>query len=149
MIRVQAGPFDPGEELAELAREAPSSGAIASFVGLVRPRSGDEPVNLLELTHYPGFTERIMAEIVEAARQRFSLEACRVVHRFGTLQPGEPIVFVAAASHHRRAAHDALDYLMDRLKTEAPFWKREHGPAGARWIEARQQDHEDRSRWEK
>lgn len=149
MIRVQAEAFQFEKEIAEFTSEAPYSGAIASFVGLVRPKSGDEEVTLLELTHYAGFTERLIAEIVEDATRHFALDACRVVHRFGVMHPGEAIVLVAAASRHRRAALDAVDYLMDRLKTEAPFWKREHGPDGSRWIEAREKDHEDRSRWEK
>lgn len=123
-----------------------SAGAIASFVGAVRGESGE--VTLLDLSHYPGFTERAVAAIGEAARVRFALLGYRVVHRFGPLRPAEPILFVGAAAPHRRAALDAVAYLMDGLKTDAPFWKREHGPAGSRWIEARDTDHADRARWE-
>ncbi|CAA9514369.1 MAG: Molybdopterin synthase catalytic subunit MoaE [uncultured Sphingomonadaceae bacterium] len=148
MIRVQAEPFDPGVELAALAAEAAGAGGIASFVGLVRARSDDATVARLELIHYPGFTERTIAAIAEDARWRFPVRGVRIVHRHGPLAPGEPIVFVAAAAEHRRAAFDAVDYLMDRLKTEAPFWKREHGPVGERWIEARDADRADRARWE-
>lgn len=145
MIRIQPEPFDPGAELAQFAGRAGDAGAIASFVGLVRGEAGS--VDLLELEHYPGFTEQVVAAIGEEARHRFGLDHFAIVHRHGRLSPGEPIVFVAAAAPHRRAAFDAVDYLMDRLKTEAPFWKREHGPAGARWIEARASDREDMARW--
>jgi molybdopterin synthase catalytic subunit len=146
VIRVEAERFDPGAELASFMAEHPAAGAIASFIGAVRGDGGE--VTQLELSHYPGFTERALVAIGEEARLRFDLLGHLVVHRFGSLGPAEPIVFVAAAAPHRRAALDAVDYLMDRLKTEAPFWKREHGPAGARWIEARDADHAARARWE-
>jgi molybdopterin synthase catalytic subunit len=144
MIRLQAEPFDAGAELASFSASAAGAGAIASFLGLVR---GDRGVTCLELQHYPGLTEASLAAIGEEARTRFDLAAFAVVHRHGALAVGEPIVFVAAAAAHRRSAFDAVDYMMDRLKTEAAFWKREHGPEGARWIEARACDLEDRARW--
>ena len=147
MIRVQAEPFDPAAELAAFIAGVPGAGAIASFTGLVRADSGGETVSGLALDHYPALTGKAVAEIGEDARSRFGLAAHLIVHRHGELAPGEPIVFVAAAAAHRRAAFDAVDYMMDRLKTEAPFWKRELGPEGSRWIEAREADLKDRARW--
>lgn len=147
MIRVQAEPFDAGAELARLAAACPEAGAIVSFTGLVRGTSNGAAVTRLDLQHYPGFTGRAIEEIAEAARARFDIAGLVIVHRYGSLAPGEPIVFAAVAAAHRRAAFDAVDYLMDRLKTEAPFWKREDGPSGPRWIEARASDHADRARW--
>jgi len=148
MIRVQADPFDPAAELAAFVERVPGAGAIASFTGLVRAESDGEAVSALELDHYPELTGRAVAGIGEDAQERFGLAAHVIVHRHGALAPGEPIVFVAAAAAHRRSAFDAVDYMMDRLKTEAPFWKREHGPQGARWIEAREADLKDKARWE-
>ncbi|CAA9524234.1 MAG: Molybdopterin synthase catalytic subunit MoaE [uncultured Sphingomonadaceae bacterium] len=147
MIRVQEEPFDASAELARLAERAPSAGAVAAFIGLVRPASGEDAVTRLELQHHPRFTLQTVEAIGEDGRRRFGLQAMTIIHRYGILDPGEAIVFVAAAAEHRRAAFDAVDYLMDRLKTEAAFWKREHGSAGARWIEARADDHADRRRW--
>lgn len=148
MIRIQAEPFDASVELAALTGRAPAAGAIASFVGLVRPNAGDATVEQLELEHYSQFTRAAVEAIAEDGRTRFDLLDLTIVHRFGRLVPGEPIVIVAAAARHRRAAFDAVDYLMDRLKTEAPFWKREHGSAGSRWIEPTPADHADRTRWD-
>jgi molybdopterin synthase catalytic subunit len=147
MIRLQAEPFDPGAELAAFIASAPGVGAVASFVGLVRSETAGENVSGLELEHYPALTERTIAAIGEEARVRFELAGLVIVHRHGAIAPGQPIVFVAAAAAHRRAAFDAVDYMMDRLKTEAPFWKREHGPEGPRWIEARDADLKDKARW--
>ena len=147
MIRIQSEPFDAAAELAALAERSPTAGAIASFVGLVRPTTGDAAVDQLELDQYGEFTRSTVEAIAEDARTRFDLLDLTIIHRFGTLLPGEPIVFVAAAAAHRRAAFDAVDYLMDRLKTEAPFWKREHGPAGSRWIEPTPSDHAAAKRW--
>lgn len=147
MIRIQAEPFDPGAELASFAGGAAGAGAIACFTGLVRSESTGESVSMLELEHYPALAERAIAAIGADARVRFGLATYVIVHRHGALAPGEPIVFVAAAAPHRRDAFDAVDYMMDRLKTEAPFWKRERGPGGARWIEARAADVKDRARW--
>ncbi|MEA3011118.1 MAG: molybdopterin synthase catalytic subunit [Sphingomonadales bacterium] len=147
MIRVEAQPFDPGAELAAFAARVAEVGAIVSFTGLVRGRSGGGEVSGLELDHYPAFTEKTIAGIGAEAEARFGLAGLIIVHRHGAMAPGEPIVFVAAAAEHRRAAFEAVDYMMDRLKTEAPFWKREQGPGGDRWIEARPADLEDRARW--
>ncbi|MDB5698369.1 MAG: molybdenum cofactor biosynthesis protein MoaE [Alphaproteobacteria bacterium] len=138
---------------AELARfidaaAGAGAGAVVSFCGIARPEtaSGD-PVGELHLDHYPGMTERSLQAIVEAGAQRFEVGHALVVHRCGTILPGEVIVFVAAASPHRRAAFNAADYLMDRLKTEAVFWKRERGPGGTRWIEPSDGDRADQARW--
>jgi molybdopterin synthase catalytic subunit len=147
MIRIQAEPFDPGAELAAFAERSAGAGGIASFTGLVRSTSDGASVTGLELDHYPALTDAAVASIGEQAKARFGLAGLVIVHRFGALAPGEPIVFVAAAAAHRRAAFDAVDYMMDRLKTEAPFWKREHGPGGSRWIEARDEDWKDKARW--
>ena len=147
MIRIQSEPFDPGAELAAFAARSGGAGAIAAFTGLVRPHSDGAEVATIELDHYPALTAKAVAAIGDEARARFGLADLVIVHRHGALEPGAPIVFVAAAAEHRRAAFDAVDYMMDRLKTEAPFWKRELGPEGARWIEASDQDREDRARW--
>jgi len=152
MIRLQREPFAPGDELARFTGDnsdaGAGAGAIVSFVGLVRGGGEAGAVGTLELDHHPRFTIKVMAEIEAAALARFAIRRCLIVHRYGVLSPGEPIVFVATAVTHRRAAFEAADYLMDRLKTEAPFWKRERGPGGERWIEARPSDHADRARWD-
>jgi len=145
MIRVQSAPFDPSAEAA--AMEAAGAGAVVTFTGLVRDESAGAAVTGLHLEHYPGVTEREIARIAEAARARFDVLDMRIVHGYGYLAPGVAIVFVGVAAAHRRAAFEAADYLMDYLKTEAPFWKRETGPGGARWIEPRAEDHADRARW--
>ncbi len=147
MIRVQAEPFDPGAELAAFTATATGAGAVASFVGLVRSESAGKEISGLELEHYPALTGTAIAAIGEDARARFDLAGLVIVHRYGAMAPGEPIVFVAAAAAHRRAAFDAVEYMMDRLKTEAPFWKREHGPDGPRWIEPCDADLKDKARW--
>jgi molybdopterin synthase catalytic subunit len=141
--------FAPDQELAEFVAGLREEGAVVSFVGLVRPRGvGGEPIERLFLDHHPRLTESSLAEIAAAAIARFDVGAVRVVHRCGEMRPGEPIVFAAAASAHRRAAFEAADYLMDRLKTDAMFWKREDGAGGSRWIEPTGDDHADRARWE-
>jgi len=146
MIRLTDQPFDPGGELAAFAKGRDEAGAITTFTGLARADEGRTQV--LELEAYPGFTEAQIGEFAEAARARFGLIDLRVVHRVGKIAPGQPVVFVATAARHRRAAFEACDYLMDYLKSRAPFWKKEHGPDGARWIEPRPQDHNDLARWE-
>ena len=122
-------------------------GAVTAFVGLARDDSAAGLVTGLYLDHYPGFTERSLEDIAADAAARFPVSDIRVVHRCGAVAPGEVMVFVAVAAPHRRAAFEAADYLMDRLKTEAAFWKREDGPTGSRWIEPTEQDHTDRARW--
>lgn len=148
MIRVQSEPFDPARELADLIACAGDAGAATCFVGLVRGGEGEGRIDTLDLQHFPGFTERGLCEIAEEARMRFEVEALTIIHRHGSLMPGEPIVFVGAAARHRRVAFDIVDYLMDRLKTEAAFWKKETGPSGSRWIEATDADRHDRGRWD-
>jgi molybdopterin synthase catalytic subunit len=144
-VRLEEQRLDPREELAALLDQAAGDGAVVSFVGIARPEGGK--VERLVLEHHPTLTERSLEEIAGAAAERFDVSHVRVVHRCGEIQAGEPIVFAGAASAHRRAAFEAADYLMDRLKTEAVFWKREEGPAGAGWIEPTEADDRDRERW--
>jgi len=146
MISLAPEPFDPGGLLSGFCAGRTETGAVATFTGLARAEAGQTTV--LELEAYPGFTERAIAEIADQARARFALQDFAVVHRVGKIAPGEPIVFVAVAAVHRRAAFEACDFLMDYLKSRAPFWKKETGPAGDRWIEPRAQDHADIARWE-
>jgi len=145
MISLTDQGFDPGPLLSGFCRGRAETGAVASFTGLARAEGGETRV--LELEAYPGFTEAQIGAIAETAKMRFDLQDLMIVHRIGQIAPGEPIVFVATAAAHRRAAFEACDYLMDYLKSRAPFWKKEHGPDGARWIEPRAQDHEDIARW--
>ncbi|HVY89968.1 MAG TPA: molybdenum cofactor biosynthesis protein MoaE [Hyphomonadaceae bacterium] len=149
MIRVQTEPFDPHAEAAAFSRGRGEAGALATFVGSVRASAHGGMVYSLELEAYPGFTEKQIAQIETDARARFDIIDTLVVHRCGRMAPGEAIVFVAALSRHRRAALEAVDYLMDRLKTEAPFWKKELGPDGEEWIEPRADDKEAHARWDK
>lgn len=143
-IRVQAEPFESAAELAAFQRDAKDAGALATFVGLVR---GDETKRLV-LEHYPSFTESEISRIEAEARKRFDLIDTLIIHRYGALAPGEAIVMVAALSKHRRAAFDAVDFLMDYLKTDAPFWKREERADGSHWIEPRAEDRAARTSWE-
>ncbi|WP_411287911.1 molybdenum cofactor biosynthesis protein MoaE [Phenylobacterium sp.] len=146
MIQLTAEPFDPGALLTSFSRGRAETGAVATFTGLARADGGETAT--LELEAYPGFTEAQIGKIADEARGRFSLHDLTVVHRVGKIAPGEPVVFVATAAAHRREAFEACDFLMDYLKSKAPFWKKEHGPDGARWVEPRAQDHADISRWE-
>ncbi len=147
MIRIQAAPFDPEVELRDFVDRQSDFGAIASFAGYVRGEKGQ--VATLELQHYPGFTETEIEKILKMARARFEISDALVIHRYGPLGPGEAIVLVAAVSAHRKPAFEAVDFLMDYLKTDAPFWKREISPEGAsNWIEPRSQDRQARLEWE-
>jgi len=143
-IRIQREDFDPGAEIAALNTKAGDVGAIASFIGLVR---GDDRMDAMTLDHYPGFAEREISTHVAEARSRWPLLGVRVVHRVGRLTPGERIVFVGVASSHRQAAFAAAEFLMDYLKTRAPFWKLEERAGGATWVEARDSDDESVNRW--
>ncbi|MEM6905258.1 MAG: molybdopterin synthase catalytic subunit MoaE [Pseudomonadota bacterium] len=143
-VRVQEAPFDIAAEQAALVAGQPQIGAVVAFTGLVRGAPG----TALELEHYPGMTETALAGLVAEARARWPLDGVRVIHRVGRLSPGEGIVLVLAASRHRRAAFEAAEFLMDYLKTKAPFWKREDGPDGARWVDARDSDDSAAARWE-
>ncbi len=145
MIRLSDEPIDPGALLTGFLAGRHDTGAVVSFTGLVR---GDDGVEALELEAYPGFTEPAIERIIESAVQRFGLDDALAVHRIGRVEPGQPVVFVAAAARHRRAAFDGADYLMDYLKSRAPFWKKSHEASGARWVEPTPQDHADLSRWE-
>jgi molybdopterin synthase catalytic subunit len=145
-IRLTEAPFDPGAELSAFTAGRSETGAVATFTGIARAEQGKTAI--LELEAYPGFTEAEIAKIAEQARDRFALHDLAILHRVGKIGPGEPIVFVATAAGHRRAAFEACDFLMDYLKSRAPFWKKEHGPDGPRWIEPTAQDHADRERWD-
>lgn len=148
MIRVTQDPFDAHTETASFQAGRSEAGALASFIGSVRDSAHGGEVSALELEAYPGFTEKQIAAIDAAARARFDVIDTLVIHRYGRMAPGEAIVLVAALSKHRRQALECVDYLMDRLKTEAPFWKKEVRPDGAEWIEPRGDDVAARSRWE-
>ncbi len=147
MIRVQSDPIDAGAMLDGFQSGRTDIGAVVCFTGLVRDASGGAHVSTLELDHYPGFTEKMIAGVEDEARKRFDLIDVLIVHRYGRMAPGETIVLCAAASAHRRDAFQAADFMMDALKTDAPFWKKESGADGERWIEPRDQDHADRARW--
>jgi len=139
----------PQRELAELIAQSGGDGAVVSFVGLARGTASDgKPVQTLVLEHHPVMTIKSLEEIGADALDRFGVSHVWVVHRAGSVLSGEPIVFAAASSPHRRPAFEAADYLMDRLKTDAIFWKREEGPEGSHWIEPTQADRSDRDRWE-
>jgi len=143
-VRVQVEPFEPGAELARLEALAP--GAVASFTGLVR---GDDGLVAMELEHYPAMTQAALERVVAEAMARWPLSGVIVIHRHGRLVPGDRIVFVGTASSHRAAALDGCAFLIDWLKTKAPFWKRELlGDGSARWVEARVHDDEAAARWE-
>ena len=147
MIRVQEEDFDVGVELERLTAEAKGSGAVSCFVGLVRDFSDGETVSAMTLEHYPGMTERQLGKIEVEARERWPLDAVLVVHRHGRLEPGDRIVLVATASAHRRAAIEACSFLIDWLKTKAPFWKLEETPEGDRWVDADPEDTVAEERW--
>jgi molybdopterin synthase catalytic subunit len=146
MIRLTTEPFEPGAALAEFCAGRTETGAVASFVGIARGEGGRAAS--LELQAYPGFTEIEIGRMADEATGRFHLADVLVIHRHGLIAPGDAIVMVACASSHRREAFEACDYLMDYLKSRAPFWKKEHGPDGARWIEPTQRDLEDIARWD-
>ena len=148
MIRVQEAPFDVGAELAEFTRGQSDIGAVASFLGLVRSVADDQPITAMTLEHYPGMTEKKLAEIEAEARARWSLQASLIVHRYGRMLPGESIVLVATAAPHRAAALESCAFLIDWLKTKAPFWKLEETPAESHWVEARASDDEAAARWQ-
>lgn len=149
MIRVQAEDFDLGAELAALRAGRQDIGAIASFVGLVREMaphgSGDQSMTL---EHYPGMTEKMLAEIEAEAQKRWPLQASLIIHRYGRLLPGDQIVLVACASPHRQAAFEACQFLMDWLKTKAPFWKLEQVAGQGQWVDARESDEAAAQRWQ-
>ncbi len=146
-VRIQAADFDASTELAALRRGDSGVGAVASFIGTVRERNDGAGVSGMELEHYPGMTEAAVEAMIDDALRRFEILDARVVHRVGMLAPGDQIVLVAVTSAHRGAAFEACEFLMDYLKTQAPFWKKEHTPQGARWVDARVADDAALARW--
>ena len=144
-IRLTADPIDPAALLGGFGVGRREAGAVVSFTGRVREEGGE--VQALELQAYPGLTDVAIARMAQDAVDRFGLDEVLVVHRIGRVETGEAIVFVAASAHHRRAAFQAVDQLMDYLKSRAPFWKKSHETAGARWIEPTPRDHQDADRW--
>ena len=145
--RVQEADFDVGAELDVLTRGRDDVGAVASFVGLVRDANDGSPVRGMTLEHYPGMTERALEDICAQADARWTLQGIVVIHRVGALVPGDRIVLVGVASPHRGEAFEACEFIMDYLKTRAPFWKREDTPDGSRWVEARMSDDEAAGKW--
>ncbi|MFJ4192739.1 molybdopterin synthase catalytic subunit MoaE [Pseudomonas sp. NPDC089534] len=146
-VRVQRKSFDAGALIAELHARNPRVGAVVNFIGYVRDLNIGQPVSELFLEHYPGMTEKSLEQIAEQARERWPLLAVEIVHRVGALSAAEPIVFVGVSSKHRHAAFEACAFIMDVLKTRAPFWKRETTPDGAHWVEARESDQSAAFRW--
>jgi molybdopterin synthase catalytic subunit len=147
-VSIQGADFDLTAEVAALRAGDGGAGAVVTFTGAVRGDSGDgSAVSALELEHYPGMTERAIEAMVAEARRRFEIRTVRVVHRIGRLLPGDQIVLVAVTAAHRGAAFQACEFLIDCLKTQAPFWKKETTPAGARWVDARCADDEAVARW--
>jgi len=146
-IRVQSEAFDLGAEVAAMSKGRTDIGAIASFVGLARDLNEGSGVTAMTLEHYPGMTEKALAKLVDEANARWTLLDVTVIHRVGRLLPGDPIVLVAVASQHRGEAFTACEFIMDYLKTEAPFWKKEETADGERWVEARVSDDAAAARW--
>ncbi|HSV17100.1 MAG TPA: molybdopterin synthase catalytic subunit MoaE [Casimicrobiaceae bacterium] len=146
-VRVQAEDFDAGVEIARLRARDARVGAVATFIGTVRDVNDAARVDALTLEHYPGMTEKQLEAIVAEARTRFDIYDALVIHRIGTLRPTDQIVLVGVTSAHRGEAFDACRFLMDYLKTRAPFWKKERTPEGDRWVEARASDDEAAARW--
>lgn len=147
-VRVQHEPFDPGVELNALHQVNTGVGAVVGFVGYVRDFNDGLEVRGMLLEHYPGMTEKALEKIVVEAAQRWPLLKLDILHRVGELAPGEPIVFVGVASAHRQAAFQACDFVMDYLKTRAPFWKKESTEEGPRWVQGRESDEQAAQRWE-
>ena len=146
-VSIQQADFDLAAEVRALHEADHGVGAVASFIGTVRERTGGTGISQMELEHYPGMTERAIEAMIDAAMQRFDIRGARVVHRVGVLQPGAQIVLVAVASAHRGTAFQACEFLMDYLKTQAPFWKKETTPSGAQWVDARVADDASLARW--
>ena len=146
-VRIQTEDFDVGAEIGALRRGDPAVGAVASFVGLVRDVNAGEQVSEITLEHYPGMTQRALQEIIEQAKARWDIVDLLVIHRVGTLRPADQIVLVAVTGAHRGAAFAACEFVMDYLKTRAPFWKKEQTPAGSRWVDARPSDDAAAQRW--
>lgn len=146
-IRVQTEDFDAGAEIRALSRGNPKIGAVASFIGLVRDLGDSGAVSEMTLEHYPGMTEKALRKIAEEARQRWDIAATVIIHRVGLLRPADQIVLVAVASRHRREAFAACEFIIDALKTRAPFWKKECTPTGSQWVAAQEKDGYAAARW--
>jgi len=146
-VRVQTGDFDVAREIAVLRAGDPRVGAVAAFVGLVRDINDAAAVSTLTLEHYPGMTEKALSGIVEEAKSRWNVYDALVIHRVGELKPTDQIVLVVVTGAHRGEAFAACEFIMDYLKTRAPFWKKEQTPAGERWVEARASDDDAAARW--
>ncbi len=146
-VRIGADDFDLSAEVAALRQGDGAVGAIVSFIGTVRDRQGGVGIDRMELEHYPGMTEKAIEAMIDAARQRFDILGARVVHRVGVLEPLDQIVLVAVSAAHRGQSFQACEFLMDYLKTQAPFWKKEHTAQGARWVDARVSDDAALQRW--
>lgn len=147
-VLIQTQDFDVSAELAALRHADARVGAVCSFVGTVRDRNEGADVSAMELEHYPGMTEKSIEAIIDRAIARFGIFAAKVIHRVGPLQPMDQIVLVAVTSAHRGMAFQACEFIMDYLKSEAPFWKKEQTPEGARWVDARVSDEQALSRWQ-
>ncbi|MFK7880340.1 molybdenum cofactor biosynthesis protein MoaE [Roseobacter sp.] len=145
-ISVQDAPFDPSQETSNFAAGRKDVGALVSFTGVVRD-TGDETLHAMEIEHYPGMTEAALSDIAEQANARWSLGDVLIIHRYGSLKPGEMIMMVATAARHRKDAFDAAEFLMDFLKSRAPFWKREVTASGATWVASRDEDEKALERW--
>ena len=146
-VTVQTEDFDLGREVAALRAADASIGAVAAFIGTVRDRNDGQGISAMELEHYPGMTERAIEAMIDDAVQRFGINGARVIHRVGLLQPIDQIMMVAVTAAHRGSAFQACEFLMDYLKTQAPFWKKEQTPEGARWVDARVSDDAAMQRW--
>jgi molybdopterin synthase catalytic subunit len=149
MIRLQQEPFDIGREYAALKQSQAGIGGIAVFVGTVREQSGNSTITAMTLEHYPGMTERALSAIEAEARARWPLQASLIIHRYGRLAPGDDIVLVMTAAAHRQMALESCAFLIDWLKTKAPFWKREETASGAQWVAAREEDDVAADSWNK
>ncbi|MFM7657785.1 MAG: molybdopterin synthase catalytic subunit MoaE [Burkholderiaceae bacterium] len=148
-VRVQTEDFDLNTEIAQLRRHSPKVGAVVTFIGTVRDLNEGEQVAEMELEHYPGMTEKALQDIVDQAKSRWEIFDALVIHRVGPMKPLEQIVLVAVTSAHRGEAFDACEFMIDYLKTQAPFWKKEQTPSGARWVDARVSDDEAMAKWDR
>ena len=146
-VSIQTGDFDVAQEIAALRAGDARVGAVCSFIGTVRDRNDGASVSTMELEHYPGMTEKAIEAMIDEAHKRFDIQGARVVHRVGLLQPTDQIVLVAVTSAHRGQSFQACEFLMDYLKTQAPFWKKEETPQGAHWVDARVSDDAALARW--
>ena len=147
MIRAQTEDFDIGAEISKMTAGNTEIGGLASFVGLVRDYAGDEKISSMTLEHYPGMTEKQLSRLEAEARERWDLQDVLIIHRYGTLNPGDRIVLVVTASAHREASLESCQFLIDWLKTKAPFWKLEDRESGAQWVESRSEDSVAADKW--